>query len=140
MSIRPVVEDPWRLLFDAMSKVRASWPSRGWSWDARWSCVTSSFSLEFEERARTAAGLALPSQWTSRTLPQAPPSLRDLAARTGGLREGQMIFASDATAAAYGLWWPWGDDVTTSFRIGLGEPAAKQDAVQRLRDVFGVEL
>jgi hypothetical protein len=140
MSTGPVVKDPLRLLFSAMSEVRASWPSRGWSWDARLSCVTSSFSVEFEARARIAAAVAFPSQWTSSTLSQAPATLRDLAARTGGLRTGQMIVASDAVATAYGLWWPWGDDVTTSFRIGLGEQDGKQDALQRLRNVFGVEV
>ena len=40
---------------------------------------------------------------------------------------------------AYGLWWPWGDGMTTSLRIGLGGSGVREDALQRLRDVFNVE-
>jgi hypothetical protein len=142
MSTRPDA-DPWRVLFAAMNEVRSSWPSHGWSWDARLSCVSSSFGVEFEGRARLAASLALPSQWTPKTLLQAPPALRDIAERTGGLREGQVIFASDGAGPAfgYGLWWPWGDETTTSFRIGLAGRGGTPDMLKRLRDVFGaVEL
>jgi hypothetical protein len=125
-----------------MKELRASWPSRGWSWDPRLSCVTSSFDAEFDARARTAAAIALAAEWTSTTIQRAPPPLRDLAERTGGLRAGQMIFASAGVGAAfaYGLWWPWGDGMTTSLRIGLGGGGVSQESFQRLRDVFGVAL
>jgi hypothetical protein len=84
----------------------------------------------------------LPNEWTSTTVQRAPAPLRDLAERTGGLRAGQIIFASGGVAAVfgYGLWWPWGDGMTTSVRIGLGGPGVTQDTLQRLRDVFGVEV
>jgi hypothetical protein len=129
-----------------MKELRGAWPSRGWSWDNRYSCVTSSFSAELEGKARAAADIALPGEWTPTTILRAPPALREVAEHTGGLRPGQLFLASveiDApvgSAFAYGLWWPWGDGMTTSMRIGLGGPRAAQDALQRLRDVFGVEL
>ncbi|HEY8042184.1 MAG TPA: hypothetical protein VIF15_20410 [Polyangiaceae bacterium] len=134
--------DSWRSLFGAMKELRAAWPSRGWSWDSRQSCVSSSFSVELEPKARTATALALSTEWTSATIQRAPAPLRELAERTGGLRAGQMILASAAVGSAfgYGLWWPWGDGMTTSVRIGLGGPEATQEALQRLRDVFSVEL
>jgi hypothetical protein len=135
--------DPWASLFAGMKEIRASWPSYGWSWDARVSCVTSSFSVELETKARSVAAIALATEWTSTTIQRAPPHLRELAERSGGLRAGQMILSSPAVAGAifaYGLWWPWGDGMTTSVRIGLGGPGAKPDVLQRLRDVFGVEL
>jgi hypothetical protein len=124
-----------------MAQLRASWPSRGWSWDARLSCVTSTFSVELASKARTATEIALPSEWTSTTIRRAAPVLRDLAERTGGLRAGQMLLASTMVGAAlaYGLWWPWGDGMTTSMRIGLAGTEATQDAFLRLRDVFGAQ-
>ena len=98
--------------------------------------------MEFEAKARSAIAIALVSEWTSTTIPRAPVPLRDLAERTGGLRAGQTILASVGVAAGYvyGLWWPWGDGMTTSVRIGLGGHSVTQDTLQHLRNVFGVEL
>jgi len=141
MSTGPVVGDAWSLLFGAMKELRVAWPSRGWSWDTRFSCVTSSFNAELDARARTAVAAALATEWTAATIQRASPALRDLAERTGGLRAGQFLFSSGPVGAnfAYGLWWPWGDAMTTSLRIGLGGSGVREDAFQRLRDVFGVE-
>jgi len=136
-----VVGDSWSQLLSPMKELRTSWPSRGWSWDSRLSCVSSSFSAELESNARAAAK-ALTTEWTSTTIARATPLLRELAERTGGLRAGQKLLTSTAVGDSfvYGLWWPWGDGMTTSMRIGLGGPDASQDALQRLRDVFGVQL
>jgi hypothetical protein len=125
-----------------MKQLRASWPARGWSWDGRLNCVTSSFSAEFEAKARAAAAPVLGQEWTAASIGRAMPALREVADRSGGLRAGQLILTSVAvgTSFAYGLWWPWGDGMTTSLRIGLSGPDASNDAMQRLRDVFGVEL
>jgi hypothetical protein len=141
-SIGPATKESWSLLFGALKELRTSWPSRGWSWDGHLSCVTSSFSAELDTKARTAAAFALSREWTSTTIQRAPPLLCDLAERTGGLRPGQLLLASAAVGAnvAYGLWWPWGDGMTTSVRIGLGGPDTTSDRLQRLRDVFGVEV
>jgi hypothetical protein len=142
MSTGPVGGDSWLTLLDAMKRLRVAWPARGWSWDARLSCVASSFNIEVEAQARTAAAIALTNEWTWTTMQRAPAPLRDVAERTGGLRAGQMLLASQAVGAvfAYGLWWPWGNGMTTSVRIGLDGSGATQDAVQRMRSVFGVEL
>ncbi len=141
MSSGPGAADSWTVLFAAMKQLRAAWPARGWSWDARLSCVTSSFNSEIEAKARAAVAGALPTEWTSTTIQRAPQALRDLAERTGGLRSGQMILTSAAVGNSYtyGLWWPWGDAMTTSVRVGLGGTDAREDAFRRLRDVFGVE-
>jgi hypothetical protein len=133
--------DAWSQLLTPMKELRAAWPARGWSWDSRLSCVSSSFAAELETNARAAAK-ALTSEWTSTTIQRASPLLRDLAERTGGLRAGQKLLTSATVGSSfiYGLWWPWGDGMTTSMRVGLGGPDAGQDAFQRLRDTFGVQL
>lgn len=133
--------DSLSLLLGALKNLRASWPSRGWSWDKRVSCVSSSFVVEFEAKARSVAGVVLPTEFTSSTIGRAPPALRDIADRTGGLRAGQLILASNSPGSgfAYALWWPWGDGMTTSARIGLGGSFATESALEKLRDAFGVE-
>jgi hypothetical protein len=125
-----------------MKDFRAAWPSRGWSWDKRLSCVTSSFADEIEAGARAAASGSFPSEWTSNTLQKAPQLVRDIVERAGGIRSGQRVLSSPVVGNAfiYCLWWPWGDGMTTSVRIGLGSANPSQDALQRLRDCFGVEL
>jgi len=110
--------------------------------DTKLSCVSSSFVVELEPRARASAGTSLQHEWSSTTLVRAPAQVREIAERTGGLRAGQLLMASSDAAAdfAYGLWWPWGDGMTTSLRIGLAGNRATDGAMQKLRDVFGVEL
>jgi hypothetical protein len=134
---------PNEQLFAALRRVRASWPARGWSWDSRMVCVTSSFSTEFETKARAAIAEALTVEWTSSSIGRAPPLLRDYVDRYGGLRHGQVLFSSGNTAgslSAFGLWWPWGDGGTISMRIGFPDVDPARDAYVRVRDIFGVQL
>jgi hypothetical protein len=135
-------KDPWSVLLQELKNIRAAWPMRGWSWDGRWSCISSSFSVELEPKARAAIAPLLANEWGPLTLSRAPTALREVAERTGGLRAGQAILANSTSgsAFAYGLWWPWGDGMTTSLRIGLGGSSVSPDTLQRLRDTFGVEL
>ena len=132
----------WASVFAAMKEVRAAWPARGWSWDNRLSCVSSSFATELDGQARSAASLALPNEWTSSTIHRAAPPVRALAERTGGLRAGQIILVSSGIGSAfpYGLWWPWGDGMTTSLRVGIDGIDSSHDVFNRLREAFKVEL
>jgi hypothetical protein len=142
MDLGSARKDSWSVLLHALKDLRATWPMRGWSWDGRWSCISSSFSVELEPKARAAIAPILTSEWGPLTLSRAPSAVREIAERIGGLRVGQAILASASTGGvfAYGLWWPWGDGMTTSLRVGLGGVSGSQDALQRLRDTFGVEL
>jgi hypothetical protein len=140
MSFGSPPADAWAIALRPLQQLRASWPSRGWSWDGRLSCVSSSFSAELDAKARAIALAAMPREWTKSNAHVAPASIREIAERSGGLRSGQAILAGDGAAFAYGLWWPWGDGMTTSLRIGLGGSEPSQSTLQRLRDVFGVEL
>ena len=67
--------------------------------------------------------------------------LRELVEKTGGMRSCQLLYASEAVGRAftYGLWWPWGDGMTTSMRIGRGGADSIRDASARLCEAFGVE-
>ena len=35
----------------------------------------------------------------------------------------------------FGLWWPWGDETTISFRVGIGGYVLEPD-LMRLREAF----
>ena len=86
------------------------------------------------------AKAAFPDEFTSTTIAKASPEIKRLAERTGGLRAGQFLLGtSDAPALTpFGLWWPWGDGATTSFRVGLAELEWNEDPYPRVREIFDV--
>jgi len=132
----------WQPLFDRFAKLKADWPARAWSWDSRLICVTSSFTVEFDGKARSAALTALPLEYNAATLAKAPMELRRVAERSGGLRMGQMLLTSKEIGplVPFGLWWPWGDGMTTSFRVGLDGLEWDDEPYPRIREIFGVSL
>jgi hypothetical protein len=129
-------------LFDALLRLKQKWPARGWSFDSRFVALASTFIVPFEAQARAAIAEALPAEYTSTTLSSARPELRDLAARTGGLRAGQLLVAGGPIGGitAFGLWWPWGDGETISFRVGLLDIDPAREPWRRLRDMWGVSM
>ncbi|MDB4996130.1 MAG: hypothetical protein JWM74_3562 [Myxococcaceae bacterium] len=139
MAMRPTIDDP---LFEGLKRLRANWPTKGWSWDTRLACVTSSFSTEFQDKARAAAGEALTIEWTPSTLAKAPTPLREIVDRSGGLRAGQLLLAGGVPGGktAFGLWWPWGDGFTISCRVGLVGVDPEREPYPRFREVMGVTL
>jgi hypothetical protein len=78
-------------------------------------------------------------QWNVRTSRTAPESIQQIAEQVGGLRPDQILVATEPsdTLMAYGLWWPWGDDVTISFRIGLAGLSSTRYE-EDFRELFGV--
>jgi hypothetical protein len=134
---------PHEQLFGALKRVRTAWPSRGWSWDSRMTCITSSFSTEFETAARAAITEAFPVEYTSQTIAKAPQVLREYIDRYGGLRQGQYLFTSGTIGGsllAFGLWWPWGDGDTVSMRLGFADIDPGRETYARVREIFGVQL
>jgi hypothetical protein len=134
--------DQWQPMFDGFARLKAKWPTRGWSWDGRLQCVCSSFTAEVEHKALLATREALGSEWTSTSIAGAPQILRKLVDRAGGVRTGQIVFSGGPLAGliGYGLWWPWGDSETTSLRIGLADIDPAKEPYIKFREVFGVTM
>jgi hypothetical protein len=130
--------NPLDPLFQTLKDFRAEWPKRGWSWDGRFGCVSSTFDLDVADRAKELVTRAFPTLWTDRTLPEAPKALRDVCERTGGVRSGQLVYAGAPLLSVqpYALWWPWGDGRTISLRVGL---EARTDYGDQLSEIFGAE-
>ncbi len=142
MALRPSGSALWQPLFDGLRRLKTGWPARGWSWDSRLVCVTSSFHNDHAATARTAALDALGTEWTAQTLANAPPRVREFVERTGGLRSGQFLVATPPVGGlvAFGLWWPWNDNDTISFRVGFLDVDPSEEPFPTLRDLFGVTL
>lgn len=134
--------EAWQPVFDSLARMKSAWPTRGWSWDPRLMCITSSFTTEQEPAARKATQVALQNEWTSATIVRAPQQLRDVGERAGGVRQGQLALSTGPINGllVYGLWWPWGDGETVSLRVGLADVDPQREPYMRFRDVFGVTI
>ncbi len=128
---------PYQVLFDSLAPLRQRWPGGGWSWDSRFTCVSSSFNAELAAEARSAVHAAFAQEWTSRSISKAPTLVREVGDLTGGVRADQVLYCSDTVGGTlvFGLWWPWGDDVTISFRVGLAGFGATREEYH-LRETF----
>lgn len=120
-----------------LAELRKNWIKGGWSWDHRFNCLASSFSVEQDAEARAVAMRYLPHEYTTKTIGTAPPPIREVAEGTGGVRVDQRLYCAtpQGRIVAFGLWWPWGDETTISLRIGLGGQVAEADIV-KLRELF----
>ena len=81
-----------------------------WKWDSRFGTALAEFSTDQEHKIRSLLEQYLSMPWDSSTIREAPDTLQMIASRLGGLRAGQMLFASDANKDdfIFGVWWPWG--------------------------------
>jgi hypothetical protein len=134
--------DQWEALLGGAKRMKADWPSRGWTWDTRLTCISSSFSAQFEAKARAALANLLRDEFTPASLAKAPQRLRDVAEKSGGLRTGQLLFSGGpfGYTTAFGLWWPWGDGETISLRVGLVDVDPMREPYVAFRDALGVSL
>lgn len=141
MSIRGW-NDAWQPTFESLGRMKAAWPTRGWSWDPRLLACTSSFTVEQEPAARKATTMALQNEWNPSSIARGPQQLRDVVDRCGGVRQGQLVLSTGPVNGllVYGLWWPWGDGETVSLRVGLADVDPNREPYLRFRDVFGVSF
>jgi len=141
-------EDAWEALFGQLAELRRSWPTRAWTYDRRLRCVTCALTKADEPKDLATVAAVLPSSWTASTLAAAPPEVQAAVGACGGLRAGQSVSWGTVSSAdpnggtpgpaAFGLWWPWGDAVTISLRIGLHDIDLPKERYPKLRDVFGI--
>ena len=120
-------------LFRTLERFRQSWPKQGWSWDSRFTCVASSFHVDLTGEAESSLLSTFTEEYDHRTLSKAPDYLQELAESVGGIRSDQRIFTvrTGGRLNPYAMWWPWGDEITISARIGLLGYTRDQDFERR---------
>jgi|SRR5690606_34201016 len=124
-------------LFAQLAQLKSHWPKGGWSWDYRFSTVASSFHVDLTTEAESVVLRYLTSEWDYRSIANAPSVVREIVEGAGGVRTDQRVFATpqNGRLLAYGLWWPWGDEITISLRVGLAGYVSDNDQV-RLQELF----
>jgi hypothetical protein len=124
-------------IFIELEKLRRVWPKKGWSWDYRFNCVASSFHVDLTEECEQALLSVFPDTFDHRTMDRAPEYITEMVESVGGVRPDQRIFTlrSGARLIPYALWWPWGDEITISLRVGLAGYVGDADT-QRMQVDF----
>lgn len=97
-----------------------------WKPDDRYQAVLCEFG---SERLDPVLSLLLATFGSARAredLERAPKRVQKLAEHLGGLDRGQILFAFDPGEGPilYCGWWPWGNGVTISIRVGLYDESA----------------
>lgn len=117
------------LMFNSLDQFRKVWPKQGWSWDYRFSTVASSFHVDLTPDAEKALASVFVDHFDHRSIGNAPDHIQEIAESVGGVRADQQVFAmrTSGRLVPYALWWPWGDEITISLRIGLTGYVSEQD-------------
>jgi hypothetical protein len=124
-------------MFARLEQLRRLWPKKGWSWDYRFNCVASSFHVDLTQECEDALAQIFPDVFDQRTIGKAPEYLQDLSEEIGGVRSDQRVYTMPSTARLipYAMWWPWGDEITISLRVGLAGYVGESDQ-QRMQVEF----
>jgi len=90
-----------------------------WKWDSQFETALAEFSIDIHDRIRAIVERYLSIAWNSSNIGKASKVVQMIANNLGGLRSGQMLFISDPNQDVLicGVWWPWGDGKTISFRV-----------------------
>ena len=90
-----------------------------WKWDSRFDTALAEFFIDNKDRARAILDRYLSIAWDISNIGKAPDIMQMIVNDLGGLRSGQLFFVSDPNHEVfiYGVWWPWGDGKTISFRV-----------------------
>jgi hypothetical protein len=125
------------------TRIHASMPSYyHWQWDTRFNVV-----LIVIERRDMPGILGFISkefrgQWNDANIDSAPEAIMSVVNDTFGIQPGQILFNSDdrQDMVLLAAWWPWGNGVSISLRIGLFETKehviTPADAEASLREWF----
>jgi len=113
-----------------------------WSWDGRFDAALLEFAVDDRQAIRLPLESHLGDAWTSATRGSAPDVVARLIRRLGGLMPGQLLFTSsvERLPILYVAWWPWGNGLKISIRVGLFADASDVDVpAQRLKAWFGID-
>ncbi len=115
-----------------------------WKWDGRFETVLAEFAVKKKDGVRAVLDRYFPNSWGGSTIGNAPGPVQAVNGRLGGLREGQLLFATDPNDGAFLFcaWWPWGDGKTISIRIAPSyqnlAPAEGPEKSRLLKGWFGI--
>jgi hypothetical protein len=115
-----------------------------WKWDSYIDTVLAEFDVGDKDSIRAILERYFGSTWDSSNIGKAPDIVQMINSNLGGLRPGQLLFASDPNqdAIIFCAWWPWGNGKTISIRIAPSyrklSDSEKAEQIKFFKDWFGI--
>ncbi|MEE8625622.1 MAG: hypothetical protein V3T19_09800 [Acidiferrobacterales bacterium] len=109
-----------------------------WTWDSRFDTALAEFFIDNKDAVRATVERHLSIVWDSSNIGKAPDIVQMIVNDLGGLRSGQLLFVSDPNqdALIFGVWWPWGDGKTISFRVAPYDKRLSDAEIAKLITLF----
>ena len=109
-----------------------------WEWDGRFGTVLAEFPVGEKDKVLGRLEQHLVGSWDRATIRDATDRVQAIVKRLGGLMSGQLLLLSDSATDVliYCGWWPWGDGLTISIRVGMFGETSDADAAQALANVL----
>jgi len=109
-----------------------------WKWDSQFQTALAEFMVDNKDNVNAVLERYLSSNWDSTNIDNAPESVQVIISRFGGLRSGQLFFASDPNQDVFifGVWWPWGDGDTISLRVAPSNKTLSDAESEELLALF----
>jgi hypothetical protein len=112
-------------------------PFLSWEWDDRFETALAVVKKDQFQAAEGALIASLGARWTASDA--IPDDVSAIASSLGGLRSGQLFFATEAGGdpILYCAWWPWGGNAQASLRVGCWS-SATGDLADSVRKWFAL--
>jgi hypothetical protein len=109
-----------------------------WTWDSRFDTALAEFFIDDKDRVRAIVERYLSIAWDSSNIGKATDIVQMIVNDLGGLRPGQQLFVSGPNhdVFIYGVWWPWGDGKTISFRVAPYDKRLSDAEIAELITLF----
>jgi hypothetical protein len=102
-----------------------------WKWDSWFETALAEFSVDNKDTVREILGRYLSIAWDSSNIAKAPDAVRMIASRLGGLRSGQLLFASDSRTRVSLFLVPGGHGATERPSLFASPHSTRDYPIQR---------
>jgi hypothetical protein len=116
-----------------------------WEWDERFNIPLAEIAKEQSEKIQDILSKEFDLHWDAKTIGDSAKPIKSLVKALGGIREQQMLFATDPEAEVilFATWWPWGNGQKVSIRVGLWThtkmTVSSIDLTMSIKRWFGLE-
>ena len=92
-----------------------------WEWEDRFQVALVVVENDAIPNLSTHIEKSLDHTWTVQNIDQASQSVRRVVLKLGGMRDGQVLYATEFTdgTVTFVVFWPWGAATNTSVRAGV---------------------
>ena len=128
----PKLETTCRSIFQQSRQILS------WGWDDRFQAALLQFPVTAKDAVLSMLNSHFDAHWGSSNIDKAPEVVQVVCDNLGGIRDDQLLFATDTSQDALILaaYWPWQNGQTISIRILLAVPQLADADFDKLLNRF----